>query len=296
MTTDRSLQRHTKPGGPRILRSQRSLQNPSMQKLIVAMIHLPPLPGAGNYDGRSVRAIADRAVVEATLLYTSGFGALLLQNTHDRPSCTVVPPETLTAMTAVAQAVSTAVPCPIGINVHKNDGPGAVAVAHAVGAAFVRVKVLVGAALGPEGIIQGNSEAVGRLRSSLRSDIEIWADLGELTSVPLVDVPMDVRADWAARFGSADRLIVTEADVARSAKAVALARTGTTAPVLIGGRTDASSIAHALEVSDGVIVGSCLRVGGKTTNDLDAERVQRLLEAAGIHVDLSVITVSDEAT
>jgi len=255
-----------------------------LSKPLVAMIHLPPLPGAGNYEGTPVRAIVDRAVREASMLADAGFDALLVQNTHDRPSSVGAPVETLTAMTAIAEAVAGVVSCPLGINLHKNDGPGAVAVAHAVGAAFVRVKVLVGATLGPEGIVQGNAEAVVKLRSKLRSNIEVWADLGELTSVPIVDVAIDVLADWTARFGSADRLIVTETDVARSAKAVSSARKGTSVPILIGGRSDPSSIGLALASSDGVIVGSYLHVGGKTTNDIDAQRVRELIEAARAQV------------
>jgi uncharacterized protein len=251
-----------------------------LSKPLVAMIHLPPLPGAGNYEGAPVRGIVDRAVREARLLSDAGFDALLIQNTHDRPSSVVAPAETLTAMTAVAEALSGAVSCPLGINIHKNDGPGAVAVAHAVGAAFVRVKVLVGATLGPEGMIQGNAEAVVRLRSKLRSKIELWADLGELTSVPLVRMPIEVLADWTARFGSADRLIVTEADVARSAEAVSAARKGASVPILIGGRSDPRSIALALGGSDGVIVGSYLHADGDTANDIDPQRVRELMLAA----------------
>ena len=269
-----------KPGVVQGLESSHGLKQPSLVKPLVAMIHLPPLPGAGNYDGTSVRMIAQRAVAEAQLLSEAGFDALLIQNTHDRPSTIYVPPETLTAMTAVGEAVAAAVSCPLGINVHKNDGPGALAVAHAVGAAFVRVKVLVGAKLGPEGIIQGNADAIVQLRNKLQSAIEIWADLGELTSVPLVDVSLRVLADWTARFGSADRLIVTEADVALSAKAVSIAREGASTPVLIGGRTDPNSIAQALAASDGVIVGSYLRADGKTANDIVAKRVHELMRAA----------------
>ena len=251
-----------------------------LSKPLVAMIHLPPLPGAGNYEGAPVQGIVDRAVREARLLSDAGFDALLIQNTHDRPSSVVVPAETLTAMTAVAEALSAAVSCPLGINIHKNDGPGAVAVAHAVGATFVRVKVLVGATLGPEGMIQGNAEAVVRLRSKLRSKIEIWADLGELTSVPLVRMPVEVLADWTARFGSADRLIVTEADVVHSVEAVSAARKGTSVPILIGGRSDPKSVALALGGSDGVIVGSYLHAGGKTANDIDPQRARLLMQAA----------------
>lgn len=282
METSLSPKARAMPGGKKNPDFSPALKHSSLAKPLVAMIHLPPLPGAGNYGGSPVQTIAQRAVAEARLLSDAGFDALLIQNTHDRPSTTYVSAETLTAMAAIAEAVATAVSCPLGINVHKNDGPGALAIAHAIGATFVRVKVLVGATLGPEGIIQGNADAVVQLRNKLRSRIEIWADLGELTSVPIIDIPLRVLADWTARFGSADRLIVTEPNVELSAKAVSAAREGASIPILIGGRTDPSSIAQAMAASDGVIVGSYLRADGKTANDLVAKRVHELIQAAGM--------------
>jgi membrane complex biogenesis BtpA family protein len=249
-------------------------------KPLVAMIHLPPLPGAGNYDGRPVAALAERAVAEARLLHRAGFSWLLLQNTHDSPSRASAPVVSLTSMAAIGQAVAGAFPGAIGVNVHKNDGSGALAVAHAIGAAFVRVKVLVGAWLGPEGVLQGNADAVSSLRRDLGGGIEVWADLGELTSVPLAPVAQDVLADWAGRFGGADRLIVTEGDVESSAYAVERARQGSPLPVLVGGRTEPGTVAKALAVADGVIVGSCLRHGGRTSGDLSGERVSDYISAA----------------
>src|SRR5258708_17624818 len=127
-----------KPGVVRGLESSHGLKQPSLVKPLVAMIHLPPLPGAGNYDGTSVRMIAQRAVAEAQLLSEAGFDALLIQNTHDRPSTIYVPPETLTAMTAVGEAGGGAGAPPPRINVHKNDGPGPGGRAPPVGGGFLR--------------------------------------------------------------------------------------------------------------------------------------------------------------
>jgi uncharacterized protein len=249
-------------------------------KPLVAMIHLPPLPGAGNYDGKPVAAIAERAVAEARVLQRAGFSWLMLQNTHDCPARVRAPVASLTSMAAIGQAVAGAFSGTIGINVHKNDGPGALAVAHAVGAAFVRVKVLVGAWLGPEGVLHGNADAVSSVRRDLGGGIEVWADLGELTSVPLTPIPRDILADWAGRFGGADRLIVTEGDIESSAFAIEQAREGSSLPVLVGGRTVPDTVAKALAIADGVIVGSCLRHDGRTSGDLDGERVGDYISAA----------------
>ena len=246
---------------------------------VVAMIHLPPLPGAGNYDGAPVDDIATRALAEAELLRDAGFSWLLLQNTHDAPTRARVPAATLTAMSAIGAGVREVFGGSIGVNVHKNDGAGALAVAHAIGATFVRVKVLVGAWVGPEGLLTGNAQEVADLRRALGSDIEVWSDLGELTSVPLGEVGRDVLADWAGRFGAAHRLIVTEDDVDASAAAVAEARRGSGLPILIGGRTFPDTVGQALRASDGIIVGSCLREGNRTTGDLSKDRAEAYMGA-----------------
>ena len=112
-------------------------------KPLIAMVHLPPLPGAANYDGRPVPEIARQAAAEAQLLADAGFDGVMLQNTHDRPARLRARAGTIAAMSAVATTVRATVPIELGINVHKNDAEGALAVAVSSGASFVRIKVLV---------------------------------------------------------------------------------------------------------------------------------------------------------
>jgi predicted TIM-barrel enzyme len=93
---------------------------------LVGMLHLPPLPGIPNYRGTPLEKIVEQAVADADTLTAAGFTHLLPQNASDVP-----------AQTTVAAAS----PLPLGINVAHNDGPGALAIAYAVGAGFIRVKV-----------------------------------------------------------------------------------------------------------------------------------------------------------
>lgn len=251
-----------------------------VSKPIVAMIHLPPLPGSANYGRESMREIVKRAVDEARLLASAGFDAIMLQNTNDRPSTIAVTRVTLAAMTAVACSVREVYPGVLGINVHKNDAEGALAVAAACEASFVRIKVLVGAVVGPEGVIQGAAETTIRVRGELPSPLEVWADLNELTSWPVASIPMPALADLAARFGLADRLIVTAPTVKESLEFISAARLATTVPILLGGRTTPATIGAALASSDGVIVGACLRRNGKTTERLEEAAVKAFMLAA----------------
>ncbi|MEO6577882.1 MAG: BtpA/SgcQ family protein, partial [Candidatus Limnocylindria bacterium] len=154
-------------------------------KPLVAMIHLPPLPGAANYDGRSVREIGRLAADEARLLERSGFDGVMIQNTHDRPARVTLPAGSTAALAAVTTAVRDAVSFDVGVNAHKNDAEAALAVAASCDASFARIKVLVGAVIGPEGIVEASAERALDVRREYAPDIEIWADLYELTSWPL---------------------------------------------------------------------------------------------------------------
>jgi predicted TIM-barrel enzyme len=73
---------------------------------------------------------------------------------------------------------------------------------------------------------------------------------------------------------------VTEGDVESSAFAIEQARQGSSLPVLVGGRTVPDTVAKALAIADGVIVGSCLRHDGRTSGDLDGARVSDYMSAA----------------
>ncbi len=251
-----------------------------IDKPLVAMIHLAPLPGAANYDGRSVREMARLAADEARLLEEAGFDGVMIQNTHDRPARVSLPAGSTAALAAVTASVRDAVAFDVGVNAHKNDAEAALAVAASCEASFVRIKVLVGAVVGPEGIVQGSAERALDVRREYASSIEIWADLYELTSWPLASTSLENLADLATRFGNADRLIVTDPTVDASRAALEQVRTATPLPVLIGGRTNADNIREALDSADGVIVGTCLRRSARTDQPLDPAAVDEFMRAA----------------
>lgn len=252
-----------------------------VDKPLVAMVHLPPLPGAANYDGRSVAEIAHHAADEARQLANAGFDGVMLQNTHDRPARVRVRAGTIASLSAIATTVRAATRIELGINAHKNDAEAALAIAVSSEASFVRVKVLIGAVVGVEGVIEGASETALDTRREYASGIEIWADLYELTSWSLAGTSVENLADLATRFGMADRLIVTDPTVDDSLAAVARVRSASSLPILVGGRTSAETIRAALDAADGVIVGTCLRQGGRTDTPLDPGAIAEFMRAAG---------------
>ena len=229
---------------------------------LVGVLHLPPLPGAVNYDGRAVREIAEAAAQDAALLAASGFTHVMVQDASDNPQPTLAATGTVASLAVVGARVAQAIDIPLGVVIGHNDGPAAVAVAHAIGARFVRVKVLTGVSAGPSGFIQGCAVEVAAMKRLLGSDVEVWADAHEATSVSLAG-----GIEWAAAealsFGGADTIVVTkDSGVDDALTAIAALRQSLgDVPFVVGGRATVETMPRTVLGSDGVIVGSALKNG-----------------------------------
>ncbi len=244
---------------------------------LVGVIHLPPLPGAVNYRGDSVRAMADAAAEDARILAAAGFTDVMIQDASDEPQPVTVDSPAVAALSAIGAVVRRATDVSLGVVIGHNDGAASVAVAHAIEAQFVRVKVLTGVSTGPTGWIEGCSMQVGMMKRLLGSDVEVWADAHEATSRAITG---DVR--WAAAeatsFGGADKVIVTrDSGVADAIDDIAAVRSalGRDIDILIGGRVSALTLEAAMRGSDGAILGSALKDGNSYDARIDPVAARR---------------------
>lgn len=230
---------------------------------MTGVLHLPPLPGAVNYSGQSVQEIARNAAEDAVVLAQAGFTDVMIQDASDMPQPTRVGPATVAALTAVGVVVRAAIDVSLGVVVGHNDGPAAVAIAHAIEAQFVRIKVLTGVSSGPDGWIQGCAMEVAHMKRLLGSDVQIWADVHEATSKAVTGDVCWAAAE-AASFGGAHKLIVTrDSGVPDAVADIAMVRNamGRDIDIFIGGRVSLANFQTALEGSDGAILGSALKDG-----------------------------------
>ena len=230
---------------------------------LVGVLHLPPLPGAINYTGQSVRDIARIAAEDARVLAVAGFTDVMVQDASDNPQPTLANTATIASLSAIGAIVRDATDVSLGVVVGHNDGAASVAIAHAIGAQFVRVKVLTGVSTGPDGWIEGCSMQVAHMKRLLGSGVEVWADAHEATSKALTG---DV--SWAAAealsFGGANKIIVTRnSGVADAISDIAAVRAvvGNDTDILIGGRVSGTTLDAAMHGSDGAILGSALKNG-----------------------------------
>jgi len=252
---------------------------------VVGMVHLKPLPGAPAYAG-DMSHVIEAALADARALEVGGVHGLMIENFGDVPFFKGrVGAETVAAMTAVAAAVRLAVRLPIGINVLRNDGRSALAVAAAVGAAFIRVNVLTGATLTDQGIIEGQAARLLRDRKAIGAEsIGILADVQVKHAAPLVQRPLEEEVSELIDRGGAAGVIVsgwgtgaaTDPAVAQRVKAAA----GQT-PVLIGSGATAANVSRLAPHADGFIVGTGFKHEGVVHAAVDPARVEAFVAKLG---------------
>ncbi len=248
---------------------------------VLGMLHVPPLPGSPRYRGSRDEILAS-VLRDADALRDGGAHGLILENFGDTPFFPGrVPAHTVAAMTQLATEVRRAVSLPLGINVLRNDGRSALAIAAATGAEFIRVNILCGARLTDQGVIQGIAHDLLRDRAELNAaGVRIFADVNVKHSAPLANIPLaDEVADLVHR-GGADALIVSgratgqptdqsELRIVREAAGMV--------PVFVGSGVTEDNIAAMLPDAAGFIVGTGFKQDGDVAAPIDVERVRRLI-------------------
>jgi membrane complex biogenesis BtpA family protein len=248
-------------------------------KPLIAVLHLLPLPGAPRYEGSMVRVL-DHALRELDIFKRHHPGGIIVENFRDTPFYPArVPAETVAALTCVAREVVRAADLPVGINVLRNDGEAAVAIATATGAQFVRINVHVGVVVSEQGIIEGSAHRTLRLRTALRSSVLILADVDVKHSAAIGGRGIRSDAQDAGERGLADGVIVSGARTGAATRAddIAAVRDATSLPVLVGSGVTPDNIDSLYSAVDGFIVGSYFKTDGISENFVDEPRVQKLV-------------------
>jgi membrane complex biogenesis BtpA family protein len=249
---------------------------------LVGVIHLPPLPGSPRSE-LTIDEITLRAAADARALADAGFHAIIVENFGDVPFFPRrVPHVTVAAMTACVRAVCDAVDLPVGVNVLRNDGSAALAVAVASRASFIRVNVNSGVKVTDQGMVESQAHLLLRERSALAAHrVAIWCDVDVKHAAPLGERSLGDEAEDLVERELADAVLVTGRG---TGKAVDLAhldavRARTHVPVLAASGVTVDSLASTLRRCSGVIVGSALRQDGRAGFPLDQRRIAAFVEA-----------------
>lgn len=250
-------------------------------KPLIGMIHLAALPGT-PCARLAPAAIVERAVREAEIYRAAGLGTVLIENMHDVPYRKGVGPEAV-AVAALAVAAVRRLGLTCGVQLLAGANREALAVAHAAGAAFVRVEGFAYGQIADEGYFDACAGDLLRYRREIGAEaVAVCPDIKKKHASHAItaDVSLAETARTAAFF-LADALIVTgSATGVPAAVADAQAvRAATSLPVLIGSGIAAENLADYWPYADGFIVGSSVKEDGHWANPLSPARVAALVAA-----------------
>jgi membrane complex biogenesis BtpA family protein len=252
-------------------------------KPIIGMIHVAALPGTPRH-GRSIPEIVGQAVDEARQYTDAAVDAVLIENMHDLPYLNgAVGPEIIAALTAVAVAVRSTTPLPLGVQVLAAANREALSVAHASGADFIRAENFVFAHVADEGLMpQAAAGPLLRFRRQIGAErIRIFADIRKkhASHALTADVALAELAR-AAEFSGADGIIITGAATGCPAAPadVASAKQAVQIPVWVGSGVTAANIGDHWHAADGFIIGSAFKQDGVWRHPLDPARVRELVD------------------
>lgn len=253
-----------------------------VEKPIIAMAHLPALPGTPRYDPTlDMDGVVARVRKDVQVLLDGGVDAILFCNEDDRPYSFRMGMEAVAVMTRVVTELRPT-DRPFGID-FLWDPQAPLAVAKATGAAFIR-EVVTGVYESDMGVWAPDAAAVYRYRHQIDADaVRIMDNIMPEFASALGTRSVAQRAKSAVVSSLVDAILIagpmagTEPDLAlvREAKE----GVGDAVPVLVNTGTRADNIAKFLSVSDGAIVGSSLKVNGYTWNPVDPERVRAFMAA-----------------
>ena len=255
--------------------------------IVIAALHLPPFPGSGHPDAQPLRAITEYALRNIARAISASVQAVYLQDLGDHPVAPTVQPHTIAGVAAIGSAVRREFPdLTLGVCLMSHGAREPLAIAQAIGAQFVRLKVYVGAMVKAEGILQGCAHEAIQYRAQIGAqDIAILADVYDRTGAPLGRMPLVDEARQAATFGRADGLILTGRSFAESIEMLSEVRAAQLGvPLFLGGGATAENVSQALQHADGVIVSTAFKsVGGWTRESLAADwdeaRIAKFMEA-----------------
>ncbi|MGD8463841.1 MAG: BtpA/SgcQ family protein [Anaerolineae bacterium] len=255
-----------------------------VDKPVIGMVHLWPLPGAPGHDGYGMDTIREHALGDAGALLAGGVDGLIVENMWDLPYYVGADPqiEAVAAQAIVAREVAQMAEVPVGVNVIHNGWQAELAIAVAAELDFMRVCILTGARLWDTGDLdQGCAADLLRRRKELSAEhIKLFADVDKKHSVPFPGLDLETHIEWT-EFYRADALIVSGrmTGAAPPLAKVRRAKEAATRPILMGSGTTEHNIADFLRCADGAIVGSSLKVDGLAENRVDIDRVRRYMAA-----------------
>lgn len=251
------------------------------QKRLIAMIHVPALPGTPSTK-YTVNEIIKMCLNEAEIYLSEGIEVLMIENMHDTPYLLKrVGPEIISSMTVIALSIKNKFDVPCGIQILAGANKEAVAVAKSAELDFIRAEGFVFAHVADEGIFQSDAGELLRYRKQISADdVFIYTDIKKKHSSHSITADTNiVETAKAAEFFRSDGLIITGTATGKEADISELinVRENSHLPLLVGSGITNANLEKYFNLADGFIVGSFFKEGGYWENKISKGRVNSLV-------------------
>ena len=249
-------------------------------KPVIGMVHIGALPGSPLFDP-TVDLLAN-ARADLLALQDAGFDAVMFGNENDRPYEFQVDTASTATMAALIGALKSEITVPFGVNVLW-DPMSTVALGAATGAAFVR-EIFTGTYASDMGAWTPDAGQAMRYRDRLgRSDMAMLYNVSAEFAHSLDQRSLPDRARSAVFSSIPDAVLVSGQITGEAAAMSDLEAVKAVLPdmaVMANTGVKHETIANVLDVADGCIVGSSLKVDGDTWNAIDPERAKDFMDRA----------------
>jgi membrane complex biogenesis BtpA family protein len=252
-----------------------------VDKPIIAMLHLPAMPGRPRHDrGAGMAHLVETVGRDIDALEHAGVDGFLFCNEADLPYQVGVGAEIAAGMAAVIGEVRSRVSLPFGVDLVW-DPIASLAVARATGGVFVR-EVFTGVFESDLGIMRPDFGAIAAYREHIGAEsIALFSNVTPEFASCLGNRSIAARVQSAAYLG-VDAILIsgqitgtsTRLRDVEEAKAAAPAM-----PVLVNTGAREDTVDELLSIADGVFVGTSLKRDGVTWNAVDPERANRFMSA-----------------
>lgn len=252
-------------------------------KPVIGCLHMMALPGSPYYTSENtLESQIKRLNHDAEIFMDLGFDAVVFANEGDRPYLNQVGPETVANYTRIATEVSKKLTIPYGCGV-LIDPYASIAVAHAIGAKFIRTYVsnaYVGS-FGPQAYCPGE---IFRYRKQIDAEeVHVYTYfeahggtcLDSRTTEQQIEAGFGVMPLAGMLIGGPHAGLPPE-----EAHFINIKKAFPDIPLILGSGSNKDNISTLLKYADGVIVGTSIKRDGNLYNEVDYDRAKAFIEAA----------------
>ena len=254
-----------------------------VSKPIIAMCHMPALPGDPGYAAeKGLEWVLESVLRDLHALQEGGVDAVMFSNEGSLPYLTRVEPITYVTMARIIGELRQEIRVPYGVNVLW-DPRASIDLAMATGASFVR-EIFTGVYASDFGLWNTSCGEVARHQNAIHArHVRLLYNIVPEAAVYLGQRDAADIARSTVFNARPDALCVSglTAGVAADTETLRLVKNAVPCtPVLANTGVRPENIRQQLEVADGALTGTAFKRDGYIWNEVDIRRVQELMAIA----------------